>query len=173
MTHVLLVGDSLIADNDWQYRMPGYQVHNYGIPGDMTADLLSYLQEIKKQQSYADVVMVMIGTNDLLMGNLKFTQNVKKILLQLNSFYPSAEMIVCSILPMELPHLPDNTVSKLNSHIEALTMQTGSCFLNIHDRFKESKKAVFQLDGVHLTDVAYEIWTRSLLEHIAFLIEDD
>lgn len=173
MTHVLLVGDSLIADNDWKSRLPGYQVHNYGIPGDMTADLLSYLSEIKQQQNYADIVMIMIGTNDLLVGNFKFLDTLKKVLLQINSFYPAAEMLVCSILPMELPHLPHNTVSKLNSHIEALTMQTGSCYLNIHDRFNESKKAVFQLDGVHLTDVAYEIWTRSLLEHIAFLIEDD
>lgn len=173
MTQVLLLGDSLVADNDWENRMPGYQVYNYGIPGDMTADLLSYLPEIKEQQSYADVVMVMIGTNDLLMGNFQFIHTLKKILPQLNSFYPAAELLICSILPMELPHLPQNTVSSLNSHIEALTMQTGSCFLNIHDLFKESQKAVFQLDGVHLTGVAYKIWTRSLLEHIAFLSEDD
>jgi len=32
---------------------------------------------------------------------------------------------------------------------------------------------IFQEDGVHLTAAAYEIWTRALLEHIAFLVEDD
>lgn len=173
MTHVLLLGDSLVADYVWQERMPRYQVHNHGMPGEMTADLLTYLPDIKGQQSYADVIMVMIGTNDILVGNFKFIHALKKIIVQLNTLYPAAELLICSILPMQLPHLPDNTITSLNSHMEALTMQTGCCFLNIFDRFINLDKELFQYDGVHLTDQAYEIWSRTLLEHIAFLIEDD
>ncbi len=173
MKKVLLLGDSLVADNDWQRRMPKYQTYNFGTPGEMTADLLSYLPDIKDQQHQADVIMLMIGTNDLLVGNFEFIHALKKIVVQINELYPRAELLLCSILPMQLPHLPYNTVSSLNSHIEALTMQTGCCFLNIHERCSNSDKEIFQFDGVHLTEEAYEIWTRTLLEHIAFLIEDD
>ncbi len=52
-------------------------------------------------------------------------------------------------------------------------MQTGCCYLDTHIKFLNSEAAVFQRDGVHITEAAYEIWARNLLEHIAFLIEDD
>lgn len=173
MTQILLLGDSLVADHNWQARMPRYQVHNFGIPGEMTSNLLASIPEIREQQQQPDVLLVMIGTNDILTGNFEFIHNLKKIIILLSKSYPAAELLISSLLPMQLPHLPYNTISSLNSHIEALTMQTGSCFLDIHKRFSQSDKIIFQDDGVHITDQAYELWTRTLLEHIAFLIEDD
>ncbi len=173
MTQLLLIGDSLVADYDWQKRMPTYTVHNHGAPGFTTTDVFNTLPEIKKQVKSVDVVMVMVGTNDLLTDNFDFLHTLKKIIVQLNSGYPLAEIILCSLFPMDMPHLPHNTISSLNSHIEALTMQTGSCFLDTHQRMIGATQKIFQDDGVHLTADAYEIWCRSLLEHIAFLIESD
>lgn len=173
MTHIILLGDSLIADNDWQSRMPSYKVYNFGYPGEMASGLFASLTEVKEQAPYADVIMVMVGTNDLLTGNFDFMHTLKKISLQLSRDYPNAEILFSSLFPMELPHLPSDTIANLNSRIEALAMQTGSCFLDTHHRFAVSDKQIFQEDGVHITDAAYEIWTRSLLEHIAFLIEND
>jgi lysophospholipase L1-like esterase len=69
--------------------------------------------------------------------------------------------------------MSDYTIANLNSHIESFTVQTGCCFLDTHSRTSDSKQPIFQEDGVHLTEAAYEIWTRALLEHIAFLIEND
>jgi len=83
------------------------------------------------------------------------------------------EIVVNSLFPMKLAHMSDYTIPNLNSHIEAFTMQTGCCFLDSHQRFSNSNQTIFQDDGVHLTEAAYEIWTRALLEHIAFLIEND
>jgi lysophospholipase L1-like esterase len=115
----------------------------------------------------------MIGTNDLLAGNDDFLNTLKMILIQLSHDYPTAEILVNSLFPMALPHLPANSVASLNCHIEALTMRTGCCFLDTHRRFVDSKKELFQEDGVHITAAAYSIWARALLEHIAFLIEND
>lgn len=173
MTPILLLGDSLIANFNWQKALPNYTVHNHGVPGIMTSDLLEVLPEVKAEVAYAEIIMVMIGTNDLLTGNFDTLQILKKILVQLTNDYPAAEILVCSILPMDLPYLPDNAISSLNCHIEALTMRTGCCFLNIYDRFKAAHNSLFAEDGVHLTVEAYEIWRRTLLEHIAFLLEDD
>lgn len=173
MTKILILGDSLVADHDWQARMPSFKVENLGVPGATSTDLLASLPAVKARATGAEVIIVMIGTNDILVGNDDFLMQLKKILIELSHDNPTAEILVTSLLPMELPHLPYNTVASLNSHIEALTMRTGCCFLDLHRRFIASDKQLFQEDGVHITAAAYAIWERSLMEHIAFLIEND
>ena len=139
----------------------------------MASDLFASLPDIKQQVKYADVIMITVGTNDLLSGNFEFINTLKKIFVQLSQDFPTAEILVNSLFPMELPHMSEYTISNLNSHIEAFTMQTGCCFLDTHRRFSDSDQILFQEDGVHITEAAYEIWARALLEHIAFLIEND
>lgn len=173
MTQVLLLGDSLVAGYNWQDRIVSCRVTNLGMPGVMTSDVYSSLDDVKTEQPYSDVIMLMVGTNDILTGNFEFIHTLRKICVQLCKSYPAAEILITSIFPMSLPHLPYNTISSLNCHIEALTMQTGCCYLDIHSRLKDLSIPVFQEDGVHVTNETYEIWSRSLLEHIAFLIEDD
>ncbi|MFT5702031.1 MAG: lysophospholipase L1-like esterase [Desulforhopalus sp.] len=173
MTQVLLLGDSLVASNNWQTRLGSCRVTNLAMPGVMTSDVFSSLDDVKVEQPYADLIMLMVGTNDILTGNYEFIHTLRKICVRLCKNYPSAEILITSIFPMVLPHLPYNTISSLNCHIEALTMQTGCCYLDIHSRLKDSPVTIFQEDGVHVTEKTYEIWSRSLLEHIAFLIEDD
>jgi lysophospholipase L1-like esterase len=173
MTQILLLGDSHIAYYYWKSRMPSYHIENMGVPDIVAADLFASLPQVKHQVQYADVIMIMIGTNDLLAGNYEFINTLKKIIVQLSRDYPTAEIIVSSLFPMEIPNLPDYTISNLNSHIEAFTVQTGCCFLDTHRRFSDSDQPIFLEDGIHITEEAYEIWARSLLEHIAFLIEND
>lgn len=173
MTQVLLLGDSLVASHNWQNRLTECKVTNLGAAGAMTSEVLSTLNSVKEEQPYADIIMLMIGTNDILTGNFEFIHSLRKICVQLTQNYPASEVLITSIFPMELPHLPYNTISSLNCHIEALTMQTGCCFLDVHSKLKSLAEPVFLEDGVHLTGQSYEIWSRTLLEHIAFLIEDD
>lgn len=173
MAQILLLGDSLVADYEWQSRMSSHTVTNFGVPGVMAVELLASLPNVKQQAKYADVILVMVGTNDLLTGDYDFINTLKKIIVQLSHDFPTAEVVVNSLFPMELPDLPNYTISSLNCHIEAFTMQTGCCFLDMHRRFCDSDQPIFQEDGVHITKAAYEIWARALLEHIAFLIEND
>jgi lysophospholipase L1-like esterase len=173
MTKILILGDSLVADHDWQARMPSFKVENLGVPGATASDLLASLPNIQTRAAGAEVIIVMIGTNDLLSSNDDFLVQLKNILITLSHDYPAAEILVNSLFPMELPSLPQNSVSSLNTHMEAITMRTGCCFLDVHKRFSGSDKQLFQEDGVHLTDAAYAVWERALLEHIAFLVEND
>ncbi len=173
MTQVLLLGDSHIAYFYWQSRMPSYKVTNLGVPESTADDLLASLPDIKKQVAYADVIMIMVGTNDVLTGNFEFINTLKKIIVQLTHDFPTAEVLVSSLFPMELPNLPDGKITNLNSHIEAFAMQTGCCFLDTHHRLSNTDQPVFLEDGINITEEAYEVWARALLEHIAFLIEND
>lgn len=173
MLQVLILGDSLVADHDWQARMPMFKINNMAVSGAVATDLFNSIDEIKKKQEEADVIMIAVGTNDLLDDNLDFPETLKKICIELHALYPLAELLITGIFPMELPHLAYDTIPRLNEELESYTMQTGSCFLDTHKRFALSPKQIFQDDGVHLTPIAYEIWSRTLIEHIAFLIEDD
>ena len=174
MYKILLLGDSLVADYDWQAHLSSYQVRNFGVPGATSTELLASLPIIRTRADSADIIMIMIGTNDLLSGREELVvENLKSIIVQLRQDFPTAEILVNSLLPMSLPHLAAEAVENLNSHIEALAAKTGCCYLNTHDRFLRSDKQLFQEDGVHLTAAAYSLWARAFLEHLAFLIEKD
>ena len=173
MTQVLLLGDSHIAYFYWQSRMPTYKVANLGVPESTAADLLASLPNVKQQVAHADVIMIMVGTHDVLSGNFEFINTLKEIIVQITHDYPTAEVLVSSLFPMKLPNLPDYTIAKLNSNIEAFAMQTGCCFLDTYHRLRKANQPVFLEDGISITEAAYEVWARTLLEHIAFLIEND
>jgi len=173
MIQVLLLGDSLVAFNNWQNQIAPCQVTNLGMPGAMTSDVADSLDDVKDQHPHADVIMLIAGTNDILTGNFEFIDTLRIICVTLRKNYPGAEILITSILPMDLPHLSHSTISSLNCHIEALTIQTGCCYFDIHSRLKNISVPIFEDDGVHVTKKTYEIWSRTLLEHIAFLIEND
>jgi len=119
------------------------------------------------------VIMVNVGTNDILNGNYQFINTVKKLLFKLINNFLKPKTLSNTFFPMELRHMSEDTISNLNSHIETFAMQTDCCFLDTHRRFSDSDQLLFQADGVHITEAAYEIWAKALLEHIAFLIEND
>ena len=173
-TSFLFLGDSLIADNNWQSRIPLCKVYNCGVSGSTAQDLLDSLPDISRSVPEPAAVLVMIGTNDILAERYAFVDTIRQIIVRIRKSFPSAEIIITSLLPMTLPFLAQDTIARLNSQIEAVSIQTGCCYLDIHKKFMQSKNVgLFQQDGVHLTSKAYEIWTRSFLEHVSLLIEND
>ena len=169
----IFLGDSLVADFDWQPRLPFCTTHNLGVPGAGTDDLLSSLPGLADRFSAPAAILIMIGTNDLLSGKTDVVDTIRQIVIQLSQVFPTAEIIVTSLLPMQLPDPVSEAVQVINEDLRTMTMQTGSCFLDIHGKFSRAGDGLFQADGVHLTGRAYEIWTKSLIEHVAFLLEND
>lgn len=170
---LVFIGDSLIADNNWQGRMPFCTVHNFGVPGATTSDLLASLASLGNRVPSPAAILIMIGTNDLLSGKTGFVDTIRQVVIQLSQTFPTAEIIVTSLLPMQLSSPNRESIQWVNEEIKTMTMQTGSCFLDIFTKFTQAGDGLFQNDGVHLTGRAYDIWTKSLLEHVAFLLEND
>jgi lysophospholipase L1-like esterase len=169
----IFLGDSLVADYDWQPRLPFCTIHNLGVPGASTDDLLSSLPGLADRFPAPSAILIMIGTNDLLSGKIGFVETIRQIVIQLSQSFPTAEIIVTSLLPMQLSSPNTEAVQWINEDIRTMTMQTGSCYLDIHSKLSRAGDGLFQDDGVHLTDRAYDIWTKSLIEHVAFLLEND
>lgn len=169
----LFLGDSLVADNNWQPRMPFCTVHNCGVPGSTSLDLLNSLSALRRRIPRPLGIVIMTGTNDILSERYDFVDTIREIIIKLSMDFPTAEIIVTSLLPMRLSFLAEDTIARLNNHIEATTMQTSCCYLDLYSKFTSSEDDLFQADGIHLTRRAYELWTRTLLEHVSYLLEND
>ncbi len=168
----LFLGDSLIADFNWQERMHHFDIINSGVPGETTQGLLNRLPAIMDSVKNPELIFLMIGTNNLIIEDYSFIESLRKIIVKLTTRYPTAEVITNSLLPCQLPWLNMETLQKLNKMIEPMTQQTGSCYLDMFTKFKPTSD-YFQSDGIHLTPKAYDLWSKGILEYVSFLIEDD
>lgn len=170
-SNFLFLGDSLIADFDWQARMQHFKVLNYGMPGETAQGLRRRVPSVTEGIKKPELILVMIGTNNLIIEDYNFLEHLRQITILLTSAYPTAEVITNSLLPCQLPWLSLDKLQQINKSIEAMTRLTGSCYLDMFSKFKPNSD-YFQSDGIHLTPKAYDLWSKSILEFVAFLIED-
>jgi len=170
-SNFLFLGDSLIADFDWQARMHHFKILNYGVPGETVQGLHNRIPAMTKDLETPELILVMIGTNNLIIEDYSFLDSLRQINVQLTSRYPTAEVIINSLLPCQLPWVTMETLERLNQSIDLMTQRSGSCYLDMFSKFKPNSD-FFQNDGIHLTPKAYDLWSKSILEFVAFLIED-
>lgn len=168
----LFLGDSLIADFNWQERMHHFEILNYGLPGETAQGLLNRIPSITRKVDNPGLILLMIGTNNLIIEDYSFLDTLQKIIVKLTTRYPTTEVITNSLLPCQLPWLNMETLERLNKKIEPMTQLTGSCYLDMFSKLKPNSD-YFQGDGVHLTPRAYDLWSKCILEFVSFLIEDD
>ena len=169
---MLFLGDSLLADFNWQERITHFEVINLSVFGETAQGLLNRLPSVQKQVLAPHIILIMTGTNNLLMEDYNYINTIRQIVVSLSSLYPTAEIIINSLIPLQIPWLNKEEMKRINSEMEALSLQSGCCFLDIFSKFN-TRSGLFQADGVHCTEAGYNLWARSILEYIAFLLEDD
>ena len=171
-SNFLFLGDSLIADFNWQARMHRFKILNYGVPGETVQGLRNRIPTITKDLASPDLILLMIGTNNLIIEDFRFMDSLRQIIVRLTSRYPCAEVIINSLLPCQLPWVSQERLQRINAETKNIASQTGSCYLDMFSKLKPNSY-FFQSDGIHLTDKAYDIWSKCILEFVSFLIEDE
>jgi len=168
----LFIGDNLISDFDWQHRMPHFQVHSHGVAKEKVEGLLarigSVLTSIPKPP---DIILIMTGVNNVIDQDYTFVDQIRRIVIRLSNIYPETEIIVNSLPNIKVPFLVEEAVYHLNSKINDMTRQTGCCYLDNFAALAGSPEILAD-DGISLTPAAYNRWARSILEFVAFLLED-
>lgn len=169
----LFIGDEFIADYDWQQRMQFFDVHSFGVAGEQVEGLLKRISAIEKAAPKPDIILIMAGINNVISKDYTFVDQIRRIVIRLSNRYPEAEIIVNSLPNIKVPFLVEDAIHHLNVHINNMTRQTGCCYLDNFENLAKSDSKIFQQDGIHITKNAYERWARSILEYVAFLLEDD
>jgi len=105
MKTVLMLGDSLIEWGDWEILLPEYKVINRGVAGDAVEGLSVRLADEAMAAGTPEYILIMAGTNNLLMDNLFFPAIFKTMLVRLQQLCPGSTITVNAILPMDIPDL--------------------------------------------------------------------
>jgi lysophospholipase L1-like esterase len=165
----LFIGDSLIEFFNWQERFPDEQVYNFGSAGETAEGLFSRLPKITRRVVSPDLVMLMTGTNNIVMEDYGFLITYEKIITHLQNSYKQTTIVMTSLLPMELFFLGD-AVSQANKRLKNIAQLKNIAFLDLYPLFlsKDSVaiKDYYEPDGVHLSEKGYEVWAKALEEAV-------
>lgn len=161
------LGDSLIEYFDWAERFPEDLVLNLGVAGETASELMARLSSFGPKLREADAVILMTGTNDLLMG-VDFLASYESIIVSLQEMRPNAVCLVNGIMPMTLPWLTSKFILQANVRVEELALRYKIGYLD-GCRFL-SDPAVrcfcFLDDGVHLSSHGYALWSAAIENYL-------
>lgn len=173
---IIFLGNSITQLGNWKKLLNDSTAINRGIGGDITFGVLKRLNDVIKRQP--SKLFLLIGINDIGkdIPDAVIADNIRKIILRLQTESPSTKIYVQSILPVnpDVPNFPQHYdkqehVLNTNKLIEKVTMDTHCTFVNIHDLFTDKQgklDAKYTMDGLHLTPSGggYEKWVAFLRE---------
>jgi len=162
---ILLLGDSLIEFFDWQARFKEMIMQNRGEAGERVKELLSRVSDELAAAGKVDVVVIMIGANNLAGEDYAFLRDYEEILHRVRSVLPAARIAVTSLLPFHFSWLSADTVPRLNASLRSIAGLASADYLDVYAAFvaaQQAGKTCFLPDGVHLTGGGYEIWATVL-----------
>ncbi len=168
----LFIGDNYIADFDWQQRMSHFQVHSHGVGKEKVESLLQRLTKIEKSVENPDILLIMTGIANVIDEDYTFVDQIRRMVIRLSNRFPDAEIIVNSLPNIKVNFLVEEAIHHLNISINSMTRQTGCCYLDNFAKLAKNR-TIFESDGISLTPASYDRWARSILEYVAFLLEDD
>lgn len=159
---VVFAGDSLIAGAPWSELYT--EIHNRGIGGDRTDDLLRRLDEILESQPRK--IIILIGCNDLSAGvpANQILRNYRAILTKIQKDSPKTKVYVSALLPVnssftDLVLYSNKDVQAVNELLESLVREfPPDQFFDLKDQLVDNKgelKQEYTNDGYHININAY------------------
>jgi beta-glucosidase len=177
---VLFVGDSIvnhwrIAPAIWDKYFGKYQPANFGIPGDMTQNVIWRLDHGEFDGIHPKVVVFMLGTNNT-SGNTaaEIFAADKKIIDGIRAKIPETKVLLLGIFPREARKQESSTPapSPLMTVIHAVNAQLATLddghnvrYLDLGPKFigpDGQISAAIMADGVHPTVAGFQVWADAM-----------
>jgi len=166
MARLLFIGDSLIEFFDWEKRFPDHTVYNLGIAGETVEGLASRLKWVMSKVKEPDMVFIMSGINNMAMGNPDFVNTYREVLQQIRRAWPSAAIVVHSLLPVLFRFISNEDIRHMNVRLKHLAAGEQVRYLDIHAAFLNEKgrpvAALLEDDGVHVSEEGYRVWSAEI-----------
>lgn len=162
---IFFLGDSIVARWDVKRFFPAHSVENLGVSGEG----IKYVESMA--HSFCnDIVVVMIGTNDLKWINSEeqdpYVERYVKAIYNLDA----STVFLFSILPRSRSTDSENIhqkITSLNKKIQSKVNGTSVVFIDVYEKFyKNGMNSQYSYDGLHLNEYGYELLSESLKTYL-------
>jgi len=165
---LLMIGDSLVEWGDWEGLLPGYDIVNRGRAGETVEEMAGRIFAEIDSQKDCGYVLIMSGTNNILMGDTLFPMIFSTMLPRLQMLVPDTTIILNSLFPM--PAAPCRDIMQVNEELAMICKQAHCIFMDAGPEFTALCRPIthpcFHPDGVHLTGHGYRTWARVIRQHL-------
>lgn len=164
--NILLVGDSLLAQENWALLLERNDITNLAYGGAITLYILKNV-EVLSPKIKPKICVIEGGVNDLLAGvpEKRVFENYTKMIhiLQKQQIKP----IINAVIYTNFPKI-NQQITILNQQLASFCQQNQLVYVDANQVLseKESLKNQYSLDGIHLKQVAYSLWAKKLSEAI-------
>lgn len=168
---MVFLGNSITEAGDWSDVLPGRNVANRGISGDITFGVIARLEQILEQKPKS--IFLLIGVNDLKRGvpNHLIIRNYERIVARIAKDAPRTKVYLQSVLPVNnsvliepFKKVKNEDIVVLNRALKRIAHDNDMTYVDLWEVLAadgELKKE-FTPDGIHLKPVAYLHWVRYL-----------
>jgi lysophospholipase L1-like esterase len=169
---VVFVGDGLSAGARWGERLPEFEVHNLGVTGDTTDEVIARLDAVI--ETNPDAVVLQVGTNDIgwHRSDEYIVRNIETILWTLHKKLPGTRLLVQSVPPreQEVVHL----IRSINCHVRQFAPTVKARYLDLWPALADPEgrlSADWSTDSLHLTEAGYVVWLGELRPALIDMLE--
>jgi len=161
---ILIVGNSILAGNDWTKLTTKWKIYNTSIPGITVYEANQNLPQLISRK--ARYVIINLGINDILTGATGKMVNYEyiKFITAVNKHSPKTKIIVVSVLPVSESILNQQDRNKeimvLNTRIGMWCKNNHIPYMDIYQDFIENGELNTSLtyDGIHLNEIGYKVY---------------
>ena len=175
----VLIGDSI---TDW-WRRDGLAVYeenfgslrcaNFGIAADRTQGVLWRFANGELDGYSPKLMMLMIGTNNLRLRGTpntpeEISMGIAAIVTRFRARFPEARVLLLGVFPRGAEPTAQyrESIRRINSIISGLDDGEYVRYMDIGDRFLEPDGSIsveVMADGLHPTELGYEIWADAVM----------
>lgn len=178
---LLFLGDSITAM--WPFTSPTWkkfekhEVANFAVPGERTEDLLWRITNGELEGMAPQVVVILIGTNNLAKKEEQpewIAAGVKAILEVVQTKLPKAQIILMGLLPRAQPEDPLRArVKAVNELLKTFAVPEKITYLDIGEQLVDEHGEVkkFMPDLLHPNGKGFAVWDKALWPILSKLLE--
>lgn len=176
-TNYLFLGDSITDYYDLDKYYEGLPVVNSGISGNTTEDILNDMKG-RVYNYNPSKVFLLIGTNDLIhdVSVDDIVSNIERIINEINSNEPQAEIYVESVYPVnddldeDMVDVRNNDdIMEINEKIKKYCDDNNYTYINMYDKLLDDDgnfNEEFTDDGLHPNSRGYEVITEEIKKYL-------
>lgn len=166
---ILFLGASLIEYGQWKEYFPTYTIVNRGVAGIKIDDVIDVIPVTKKDNP--SKIFVMVGLNDLFYCNNQnnITKSYIKLIKKLKAQFPSANIFIQSVLPINekicLRKHVNSAIPAINEKLKKVCNASDVGFIDLYPSFCDDECQLNQeltFDGIHLNSSGYTIWVEKI-----------